>query len=88
MHILYNNYFKMFVTGNIVSITNVTTFYGGKLDEDGKRAISSTKNMTSQTMSTKIAAGMDRWQNTLEDMMHLRSSNNQVFKDNYWVSYK
>lgn len=37
-------------------------------------------------VSNKIAAGMDRWQNTFEDMIHLRSSNNQVFKDNYWVS--
>ncbi|XP_041986824.1 nostrin [Aricia agestis] len=28
--------------------------------------------------------GMDRWQTTFE-MMHLRSPNNQVFKDNYWA---
>lgn len=39
----------------------------------------------SRDVSTKIAAGMDRWQTTLEDMMHLRSSSNHVFKDNYWV---
>ncbi|KAL0852319.1 hypothetical protein ABMA28_000525 [Loxostege sticticalis] len=28
---------------------------------------------------------MDRWQNTLEDMINLRSSHNHVFKDNYWA---
>ncbi|OWR41994.1 hypothetical protein KGM_202978 [Danaus plexippus plexippus] len=39
----------------------------------------------SRDVSTKIAAGMDRWQTTLEDMMHLRSSSNHVFKDNYWA---
>lgn len=42
--------------------------------------------MNRENVSTKIAAGMDRWQNTLEEMIHLRSSNNQAFKDNYWVS--
>ncbi|KAJ0183694.1 hypothetical protein K1T71_000117 [Dendrolimus kikuchii] len=41
--------------------------------------------MNRENVSNKIAAGMDRWQNTLEDMIHLRSSNNQVFKDNYWA---
>lgn len=44
--------------------------------------------MNRENVSNKIAAGMDRWQNTLEDMINLRSSNNQVFKDNYWVSAK
>lgn len=41
--------------------------------------------MNRENVSNKIAAGMDRWQNTLEEMIHLRSSNNQVFKDNYWA---
>ncbi|XP_068627509.1 nostrin isoform X2 [Battus philenor] len=41
--------------------------------------------MNRENVSTKIAAGMDRWQNTLEEMIHLRSSNNQAFKDNYWA---
>ncbi|XP_049886332.1 nostrin [Pectinophora gossypiella] len=41
--------------------------------------------MNRENVSNKIAAGMDRWQNTLEDMINLRSSNNQVFKDNYWA---
>ncbi|KAJ2954494.1 hypothetical protein O0L34_g2773 [Tuta absoluta] len=41
--------------------------------------------MNRENVSTKIAAGMDRWQSTLEEMIHLRSSNNQVFKDNYWA---
>lgn len=43
--------------------------------------------MNRENVSNKIAAGMDRWHNTLEDMINLRSSNNQVFKDNYWVKY-
>ncbi|XP_045458298.1 nostrin [Melitaea cinxia] len=34
---------------------------------------------------SRDGAGMDRWQTTLEDMIHLRSSNNQTFKDNYWA---
>lgn len=42
--------------------------------------------MNRENVSNKIAAGMDRWQNTLEDMINLRSSNNTVFKDYYWVS--
>ncbi|XP_028162985.1 nostrin isoform X2 [Ostrinia furnacalis] len=41
--------------------------------------------MNRENVSTKIAAGMDRWQNTLEDMINLRSSHNHVFKDNYWA---
>ncbi|XP_050683119.1 nostrin isoform X3 [Leptidea sinapis] len=41
--------------------------------------------MNKDNVSTKIAAGMDRWQNTIEEMMHLRSPNNQAFKDNYWA---
>ncbi|XP_039763545.1 nostrin isoform X2 [Pararge aegeria] len=28
---------------------------------------------------------MDRWQTTLEEMIHLRPSNNHAFKDNYWA---
>lgn len=32
-------------------------------------------------------AAMERWQTTLEDMMHLRSPGNQAFKDNYWVTH-
>ncbi|XP_013184945.1 nostrin isoform X1 [Amyelois transitella] len=40
--------------------------------------------MNRENVSNKIAAGMDRWHTTLEDMMHLRSSN-QVYKDNYWA---
>ncbi|XP_069365074.1 nostrin isoform X1 [Maniola hyperantus] len=39
----------------------------------------------SRDVSTKLAAGMDRWQTTFEDMIHLRSSNNHAFKDNYWA---
>ncbi|XP_050360415.1 nostrin isoform X1 [Nymphalis io] len=39
----------------------------------------------SRDVSAKNTAGMDRWQTTLEDMIHLRSSNNQAFKDNYWA---
>lgn len=46
---------------------------------------SSREDMNRENVSTKIAAGMDRWQNTLEDMINLRSSHNQVFKDNYWA---
>ncbi|CAB3259075.1 unnamed protein product [Arctia plantaginis] len=41
--------------------------------------------MNRENVSNKIAAGMDRWQTTLEDMINLRSSNNQVFKDYYWA---
>lgn len=41
--------------------------------------------MNRENVSNKIAAGMDRWQNTLEDMINLRSSNNTVFKDYYWA---
>ncbi|XP_026325564.1 nostrin [Hyposmocoma kahamanoa] len=43
--------------------------------------------MNRENVSNKIAAGMDRWHNTLEDMINLRSSNNQVFKDNYWAQH-
>ncbi|XP_063546511.1 nostrin [Cydia strobilella] len=40
----------------------------------------------SRDVSTKFAAGMDRWQNTLEDMINLRTSNNhQAFKDTSWA---
>ncbi|XP_037977941.2 nostrin [Plutella xylostella] len=41
--------------------------------------------MNRETVTTKLQAGMDRWQNTFEDMMHLRSSNTHTFKDNYWA---
>ncbi|XP_038216285.1 nostrin isoform X1 [Zerene cesonia] len=41
--------------------------------------------MNRENVTNKIAAGMDRWQNTIEDMINLRSSNNHAFKDNYWA---
>ncbi|CAH0402093.1 unnamed protein product [Chilo suppressalis] len=41
--------------------------------------------MNRDNVSTKIAAGMDRWQNTFEEMINLRSSHSQAFKDNYWA---
>ncbi|XP_014366599.2 nostrin isoform X1 [Papilio machaon] len=60
------------------NIGNATA--SNKGEKDGSAAA-----MNRENVSTKIAAGMDRWQNTFEEMIHLRSSNNQAFKDNYWA---
>ncbi|CAH2035433.1 unnamed protein product, partial [Iphiclides podalirius] len=60
------------------SIGNATASHQRQEDD-------ATVTMNRENVSTKFAAGMDRWQNTLEEMINLRSSNNQAFKDNYWA---
>ncbi|XP_045509593.1 nostrin isoform X1 [Colias croceus] len=66
------------------------TFSGGSSKESVGNASSSHDDdggdtMNRENVTNKIAAGMDRWQNTIEDMINLRSSNNHAFKDNYWA---
>ncbi|CAH2103084.1 unnamed protein product [Euphydryas editha] len=65
------------------------TFSGSRSSRDSAGDAGESRDedaAVSRDVAGTLAVGMDRWQTTLEDMMHLRSSNNQTFKDNYWYN--
>lgn len=64
--------------GNVETLSD-----GGSLEKEDNNI--NIMNKSTQNVSTKFSVGMDRWQNTLEEMINLRSSHNHVFKDNYWA---
>lgn len=49
---------------------------------DGRRNARSTQSLNEFSMKK---VGIERWHSNLEEMISIRSSNTQVFKDNYWA---